>query len=60
MSAWTLLEYAAWAASAALLLWMLLDAARVGRDYDEDVLLSSREGEIELSPEEIAQQKGGR
>jgi hypothetical protein len=55
---WTLLEYAAWAASALILLWMLLDAVRVNRDFSEDVLLSSREGEIELSPEELAQQGG--
>ena len=60
MAMWTLLEYAAWAASAVLLLWMVLDAVRVGRDYDEDVLLSSREGEIELSTEELAQQREGR
>jgi hypothetical protein len=58
MGIWTLLEYAAWAASAALLLWMVLDAARVGRDYDEDVLLSSREGEIELSTEELGRPEG--
>lgn len=45
---WTLLEYAAWAASAVLLLWMVMDAVRIGRDFDEDVLLSSREGEIEV------------
>ena len=37
---------------------MLLDAVRVNRDFSEDVLLSSREGEIELSPEELAQQGG--
>jgi len=37
---------------------MLLDAVRVSRDFSEDVLLSSREGEIELSPEELAQQGG--
>ncbi|EAP76815.1 MULTISPECIES: hypothetical protein [Roseovarius] len=45
---WILLEYAAWAASACLLLWMLVDAARVNREYDEDTLLSSREGIDEL------------
>ena len=55
MGVWNLLEYAAWAASAVLLLWMILDAARVGRDYAEDVLLSSREGEIEAGPDELAQ-----
>lgn len=54
MPIWNLLEYAAWAASAALLLWMVLDAARVGREFDEDVLLSSREGEIEAVTEMAA------
>ena len=33
---WTLLEYAAWAASALIFLWMLLDAVRVNRDFSED------------------------
>ena len=45
---WTLLEYAAWAISAAVLLWMLFDAARVNREFDEDTLMSSREGIDEL------------
>ncbi len=45
MNLWTLLEYAAWIVSALLGLWMLIDAARTGRKYDEDLLLSSREGE---------------
>lgn len=45
---WVLLEYAAWAVSAVLLLWMLMDAARVNREFDEDTLLSSREGVDEL------------
>ncbi|MEK0081826.1 hypothetical protein [Benzoatithermus flavus] len=51
MSVWNLLEYAAWAASALIFLWMVLDAVRVSRDYSEDVLLSSREGEVELADE---------
>ena len=45
MNLWTMLEYAAWIVSALLALWMLVDAARTGRQYDEDLLLSSREGE---------------
>lgn len=45
---WILLEYAAWAIAAMLLLWMLMDAARVNREFDEDTLLSSREGVDEL------------
>jgi hypothetical protein len=52
MDIWTLLEYAAWAASALLILWMLMDASRVNRDFGEDVLLSSREGEDELAEEQ--------
>lgn len=35
-----LLEYAAWLISAVLIVWMVLDAVRVSRDYDEDYLLS--------------------
>jgi len=42
-----LLEYAAWGISAALGLWMLFDMIRTNRAYKEDVLLSSKEGEIE-------------
>ncbi len=53
MTMWTLLEYAAWAISAVLLLWMALDAVRVGRDFDEDVLLSSREGDIEVELDRV-------
>jgi len=33
MSLWILAEYAAWAVSAAILLWMLADMLRVDRDY---------------------------
>ncbi|MBX9629804.1 MAG: hypothetical protein K2X67_04710 [Burkholderiales bacterium] len=45
MDAWDLLSYAAWAVSALLFIWMLADAWGVGRNFDEDFLLSSREGE---------------
>lgn len=45
---WVLLEYAAWAASALLLLWMVTDAIRVNREFDEETLLSSQEGIDEL------------
>lgn len=48
MDFWDILSYAAWAASALLLLWMVMDAVRVNREYDEDLLLSSREGSDEL------------
>ena len=45
---WTILEYAAWAVSAVILLWMLADAVRVNREFDEDTLMSSKEGVDEL------------
>lgn len=48
MDFWDLLTYAAWALSALLLLWMLADAIRVNREYDENLLISSREGADEL------------
>ncbi|MEQ1715268.1 MAG: hypothetical protein ABL907_04665 [Hyphomicrobium sp.] len=41
------LEIAAWAISALLGLWMLIDLIRTNSAYSEDVLLSSREGEID-------------
>ena len=45
---WTIIEYAAWAGSAALLLWMFMDALRVKREFSEEMLTSSREGVDEL------------
>lgn len=48
MDFWDILSYAAWAGSALLLLWMVADAIRVSREYDENLLLSSREGSDEL------------
>ena len=45
---WTILEYAAGAVSAVILLWMLADATRVNREFDEDTLMSSKEGVDEL------------
>jgi len=42
---WDILSWAAWGTSILLFIWMLFDAWRVGRAFDEDFLLSSREGE---------------
>ncbi len=42
------LEYAAWAISAALGGWMVLDAIKVSRNYDEEFLTTSVEGIDEL------------
>jgi len=35
---WTLLEYGAWVLAAVVAIWLLYDAYRVGRDYDEEFL----------------------
>lgn len=56
MDFWDILSYAAWIFSAGLLLWMLMDTIRVNREYDEDLLISSREGADELLE---ADKKGG-
>ncbi len=47
MNGFQLLELAAWIISALFGLWMLVDMIRTNAAYSEDVLLSSREGEIE-------------
>ena len=51
MDIWNYLEYAAWALSAIFGAHMLIDRARVDSTYDNDLLTSSREGEIELTQE---------
>ncbi|WP_284165201.1 hypothetical protein [Frigidibacter sp. SD6-1] len=52
METWQILEYAAWGASALLGLYMLIDWMKVDSSYSEDVLTSSREGELEAMTEE--------
>ncbi|MGD9668948.1 MAG: hypothetical protein AB7U75_07795 [Hyphomicrobiaceae bacterium] len=47
LNAFTLLEFAAWLISALLGLWMFVDLIRTNRNYSDDVLLSSKEGEID-------------
>jgi len=42
-----LLEYGAWALSLIFGLWMLLDMLKTNITYSEDLLISSREGEID-------------
>ena len=49
MNSFQLLEYGAWALSAVLGLWMLFDMIKTDRSYDEDLLTSSKEGEIDDS-----------
>lgn len=47
MSAFQMLEYAAWGISALLGLWMLFDLIKTDSTYSEDILTSSREGDID-------------
>ncbi len=47
MNSFQLIEYAAWALSMVLGLYMLFDTIRTNRAYSEDLLTSSREGEID-------------
>ena len=56
MNIWAILEYVAWALSALMLIWMVLDAYRVGQQFSEETLLSSKEGVDELF---AAEQKRG-
>ncbi|MBN9236572.1 MULTISPECIES: hypothetical protein [Phyllobacteriaceae] len=51
MDTWNILEYAAWALSALFGALMLIDLIRVDTTYDNDLLTSSREGEIEATAE---------
>jgi hypothetical protein len=47
MNSFEILEYVAWAVSILLGLWMLVDLIRTNRAYSEELLLSSREGDID-------------
>lgn len=48
MSFWDVLTYVAWSLSAIMLVWMVVDAFMVSSQYDEEFLMSSREGEDEV------------
>ncbi|MEH7829162.1 hypothetical protein [Gemmobacter denitrificans] len=52
MDLWDLLEYAAWGASALFGLFIVMDWIRTDSRYSEEVLTSSREGELEALTEE--------
>jgi hypothetical protein len=53
MNVWQILEWIAWALSAIMLLWMVMDAWKVGKQFSEEALLSSREGVDDLfSPDQ--------
>jgi hypothetical protein len=48
MNTWQVLEWVAWALSALMIGWMLLDAWRVSQQFSEETLMSSREGVDDL------------
>ncbi|MEY3747624.1 MAG: hypothetical protein RL194_1083 [Pseudomonadota bacterium] len=48
MNFWDVLTYVAWSLSAIMLVWMVVDAFMVSSQYDEEFLMSSREGEDEV------------
>jgi hypothetical protein len=45
MDFWDILSYAAWGISILVFLWIIVDAWRTSKEFEEDFLLSSREGE---------------
>lgn len=52
METWVMVEYAAWAISALLGLLIVVDWLKTDSTYSEDILTSSREGELEAMAEE--------
>ncbi len=52
MEFWVMMEYAAWILSAVFGLYIVADWFRTDSKYSEDVLTSSREGEIEAMTEQ--------
>ena len=51
MDVWNYLEYAAWGLSILFGAYMLIDMARVELTYGNELLTSSREGELEITAE---------
>ena len=47
LNTFQVLEYVAWGISAVLGLWMLFDLVKTNKAYSEEMLTSSKEGEIE-------------
>ncbi len=48
MTFWDVLTYVAWSLSAIMLVWMVVDAFMVSSQYEEEFLMSSREGEDDV------------
>jgi hypothetical protein len=55
-----ILEIAAWVISAGLAAWMVFDAIRVSRTYDEEFLTTSVEGTDELFDQNVPTSGGTR
>ncbi len=51
MDIWNYLEYGAWALSAVVAAIMIIDMIKIDTTYDNELLTSSREGELELKQE---------
>jgi len=49
MKFWDILTYVAWSLSAIMLVWMVVDAFMISSQYDEEYLMSAREGEDEIA-----------
>ncbi len=45
MTTWDMLANAAWLISALIAIWMVVDLLTVGKEYPEEFLTSSREGQ---------------
>ena len=52
MDIWTILEFVAWALSAVFAALIVMDWIRTDSTYSDEVLTSSREGELEAMTEE--------
>jgi hypothetical protein len=60
LNSFQLLEYAAWGLSLILGAWMLFDMIKTNNAYSEDVLMSSKEGEIDDGRAGQSTSQGGR
>lgn len=49
---WQIAGWVAWVVSAVVFIWLIWDFVRVNTEYEENVLLSSREGVDELFAKE--------
>lgn len=52
MDTWNYIEYLAWALSALFGVLIVIDWIKIDSSYSEDVLTSSREGELEALTEQ--------